>query len=82
MQNVAKIFLLQLELVTREKNNLLHRVEHLEVQATGYFSNYSHFFNVQKKTEEQAHGGKRYQMLLEEVLDSWYFHIFVFIFGA
>lgn len=41
----------QLELVTREKNNLLHQVEHLE-----------------KKTEEQAHGGKRYQMLLEEGL--------------
>jgi len=41
----------QLELVTREKNNLIHRVEHLE-----------------KKSEEQSHGGKRYQMLLEEGL--------------
>ena len=47
MQNDAKIFLLQLELVTREKNNLLHRVEHLEVQATEYFSRYSHFSNVE-----------------------------------
>ena len=26
------LFFLQLELVTREKNNLLHRVEHLEVR--------------------------------------------------
>jgi len=41
----------QLEMVTREKNNLIHRVEHLE-----------------KKSEEQSHGGKRYQMLLDEGL--------------